>query len=140
MVKRRGYRIELDEIESCLYRHPAIKAAAVVSVPNAESYAIWILAKPFGVGRRSAEYPSTVRNDFSVESSGDARSQQPVSAAEPCRPTCSISMGRGKAARWARVSSAPIVTTATTIASLAERDRMVRMDRNIPIFSSVAMT
>ena len=37
MVKRRGYRIELDEIESCLYRHPAIKAAAVVSVPNAES-------------------------------------------------------------------------------------------------------
>jgi len=37
MVKRRGYRIELDEIESCLYRHPAIKAAAVVSVPNTES-------------------------------------------------------------------------------------------------------
>ena len=37
MVKRRGYRIELDEIESCLYRHPAIKGAAVVSVPNAES-------------------------------------------------------------------------------------------------------
>lgn len=37
MVKRRGYRIELDEIESCLYRHPEIKGAAVVSVPNAES-------------------------------------------------------------------------------------------------------
>jgi acyl-coenzyme A synthetase/AMP-(fatty) acid ligase len=37
MVKRRGYRIELDEIESCLYRHPAIKGAAVVSVPNAKS-------------------------------------------------------------------------------------------------------
>jgi len=37
MVKRRGYRIELDEIESCLYRHPAIKGAAVVSVPSAES-------------------------------------------------------------------------------------------------------
>ncbi len=37
MVKRRGYRIELNEIESCLYRHPAIKGAAVVSVPNAES-------------------------------------------------------------------------------------------------------
>ena len=37
MVKRRGYRIELDEIESCLYQHPAIKGAAVVSVPSAES-------------------------------------------------------------------------------------------------------
>jgi amino acid adenylation domain-containing protein len=37
MVKRRGYRVELDEIESCLYRHPAIKAAAVVSMPNTES-------------------------------------------------------------------------------------------------------
>jgi amino acid adenylation domain-containing protein len=37
MVKRRGYRIELDEIESCLYRHPAIKGAAVVSVPIADS-------------------------------------------------------------------------------------------------------
>jgi amino acid adenylation domain-containing protein len=37
MVKRRGYRIELNEIESCLYRHPAIKGAAVVSMPNAES-------------------------------------------------------------------------------------------------------
>lgn len=37
MVKRRGYRVELDEIETCLYRHPAVKAAAVVSVPNSES-------------------------------------------------------------------------------------------------------
>jgi amino acid adenylation domain-containing protein len=37
MVKRRGYRVELDEIESCLYRHPAIKAAAVVATPSTES-------------------------------------------------------------------------------------------------------
>jgi acyl-coenzyme A synthetase/AMP-(fatty) acid ligase len=37
MVKRRGYRIELDEIESCLYQHPAISGAAVVSVPHHES-------------------------------------------------------------------------------------------------------
>jgi amino acid adenylation domain-containing protein len=31
MVKRRGYRVELGEIESALYRHPAIKEAAVVA-------------------------------------------------------------------------------------------------------------
>ena len=37
MVKRRGYRVELDEIESCLYRHPAIKAAAVVSIPSSDA-------------------------------------------------------------------------------------------------------
>jgi amino acid adenylation domain-containing protein len=37
MVKRRGYRVELGEIESCLYRHPAITGAAVIAVPNAEA-------------------------------------------------------------------------------------------------------
>lgn len=31
MIKRHGYRIELDEIESCLAIHPAIIASAVVS-------------------------------------------------------------------------------------------------------------
>jgi amino acid adenylation domain-containing protein len=36
MIKRRGYRIELGEVESCLYRHPAIGAAAAVAVPDAE--------------------------------------------------------------------------------------------------------
>jgi amino acid adenylation domain-containing protein len=34
MVKRRGYRVELGEIESGLYRHPAIKEAAVVAQPD----------------------------------------------------------------------------------------------------------
>jgi amino acid adenylation domain-containing protein len=34
MVKSRGYRIELGEIESALYSHPAIKAAAVVAIPD----------------------------------------------------------------------------------------------------------
>ena len=29
MVKRRGYRVELGEIEAGLYRHPAVKEAAV---------------------------------------------------------------------------------------------------------------
>lgn len=34
MVKRRGYRVELGEIESALYRHPAITEAAVIAVPD----------------------------------------------------------------------------------------------------------
>jgi acyl-CoA synthetase (AMP-forming)/AMP-acid ligase II len=37
MVKRRGYRIELGEIEAGLYRHPALKEAAVISVPDEEA-------------------------------------------------------------------------------------------------------
>lgn len=37
MVKRRGYRIELDEIGTALYRHPAIQEAAVISAPHPES-------------------------------------------------------------------------------------------------------
>src|SRR4029453_4380251 len=31
MVKRRGYRVELGEIEAGLYRHPNIKEVAVVA-------------------------------------------------------------------------------------------------------------
>jgi amino acid adenylation domain-containing protein len=34
MVKRRGYRVELGEIEAGLYRHPAVKEAAVVAAPD----------------------------------------------------------------------------------------------------------
>lgn len=34
MIKSRGYRIELDEIETVLQAHPAIKEAAVVTVPD----------------------------------------------------------------------------------------------------------
>lgn len=34
MVKRRGYRVELGEIEAGLYRHPAIKEVAVVAAPD----------------------------------------------------------------------------------------------------------
>jgi amino acid adenylation domain-containing protein len=36
MVKRRGYRVELGEIESALYKHPSITEAAVVAMPDAE--------------------------------------------------------------------------------------------------------
>lgn len=36
MVKRRGYRVELGEIEASLYRHPLIREAATVAVPDAD--------------------------------------------------------------------------------------------------------
>lgn len=34
MVKKRGYRVELGEIEACLYRHTSIREAAVVALPD----------------------------------------------------------------------------------------------------------
>lgn len=37
MVKRRGYRVELGEIESCLHRHPAVHETAAVAVPDAQA-------------------------------------------------------------------------------------------------------
>jgi amino acid adenylation domain-containing protein len=37
MVKRRGFRVELGEIETALYRHPDITEAAVVALPDEES-------------------------------------------------------------------------------------------------------
>ncbi|MDN5836676.1 MAG: AMP-binding protein, partial [Nitrosospira sp.] len=37
MVKRRGYRVELGEIEAGLYRHSLVKEAAVVATSNEET-------------------------------------------------------------------------------------------------------
>lgn len=34
MIKKRGYRVELGEIEACLYRHSEIREAAVVALPD----------------------------------------------------------------------------------------------------------
>lgn len=34
MVKKRGYRVELGEIEACLHRHDGIREAAVVALPS----------------------------------------------------------------------------------------------------------
>jgi amino acid adenylation domain-containing protein len=56
MVKKRGYRVELGEIEAGLYRHPAIKEAAVVSLPDPES-GVRILAF---VSCRDAKRPSVI--------------------------------------------------------------------------------
>ncbi|HUG33490.1 MAG TPA: AMP-binding protein, partial [Anaerolineales bacterium] len=36
MVKKRGYRVELGEIEAGLYRHPSIKEAAVIALMDEE--------------------------------------------------------------------------------------------------------
>jgi acyl-coenzyme A synthetase/AMP-(fatty) acid ligase len=37
MVKKRGYRVELGEIEACLYRHPAILDAGVIALQDEEA-------------------------------------------------------------------------------------------------------
>jgi len=37
MVKRRGYRVELGEIEAGLYRHPRVKEAAVIATPDEQA-------------------------------------------------------------------------------------------------------
>lgn len=37
MVKKRGYRVELGEIEACLYRHPAVQDAGVIALQDEEA-------------------------------------------------------------------------------------------------------
>jgi amino acid adenylation domain-containing protein len=37
MVKKRGYRVELGEIEAGLYRHPAVEEAAVIALADEEN-------------------------------------------------------------------------------------------------------
>ena len=52
MVKRRGYRVELGEIEAALHRHESITEAAVIAVPDAEggllvkAFHNWTAEKP----------------------------------------------------------------------------------------------
>ncbi|MBI4530367.1 MAG: AMP-binding protein, partial [Candidatus Latescibacteria bacterium] len=52
MVKRRGYRVELGEIESALYRHPSVTEAAVIALPDQEggvqitAFLSWAEEKP----------------------------------------------------------------------------------------------
>jgi amino acid adenylation domain-containing protein len=40
MVKKRGYRVELGEIEACLYRHPAVRQAAVIAMDGEDGVRI----------------------------------------------------------------------------------------------------
>ena len=40
MVKKRGYRVELGEIETCLYRYPSVRQAAVIAVDGADGVRI----------------------------------------------------------------------------------------------------
>ena len=37
MVKRRGYRVELGEIEACLYRHPQVAEVAAIALADEEA-------------------------------------------------------------------------------------------------------
>ena len=64
MVKRRGYRVELGEIEAALYRHPAVTEAAVVALPDEEN---GVLIKAFLNWIESAP-PSLIRmKQFAAE-------------------------------------------------------------------------
>jgi acyl-coenzyme A synthetase/AMP-(fatty) acid ligase len=56
MVKRRGYRVELGEIEAGLYRHAQIKEAAVVASPDEEA---GVRIKAF-LSCRGAKRPSLI--------------------------------------------------------------------------------
>lgn len=56
MVKRRGYRVELGEIEAGLYRHPTVKEAAVIALPDDEA---GVKIKAF-LSCREAKRPSLI--------------------------------------------------------------------------------
>ena len=56
MVKRRGYRVELGEIEAALYRHPAVREVGVVAVSNQE---IGVRVKAF-LACHDGRHPSVI--------------------------------------------------------------------------------
>jgi acyl-coenzyme A synthetase/AMP-(fatty) acid ligase len=56
MVKRRGYRVELGEIESALYGHPAVREAAAIATSDAET---GVKIKAF-LGCREGKRPSII--------------------------------------------------------------------------------
>ena len=57
MVKKRGYRVELGEVEAGLYRHPAVKEAAVVALSDEEN---GVRVKAFLSCKEPANRPSLI--------------------------------------------------------------------------------
>lgn len=57
MVKRRGYRVELGEIEAALYRHPAVAEAAAVALRDADG---GVVIRAYITGREPDAAPSTI--------------------------------------------------------------------------------
>ncbi len=53
MVKKRGFRVELGEIEACLDSHPAVAKAAVVALPQEDGLQIKAFASPRDNGKLS---------------------------------------------------------------------------------------
>jgi amino acid adenylation domain-containing protein len=56
MVKKRGYRVELGEIEACLYRHTNVREVGVVAIPDEEA-GVRVKAH---LSIRSEKRPSTI--------------------------------------------------------------------------------
>lgn len=52
MVKRRGFRVELGEIEAGLYKHPQVTEAATIALPDAES---GVHIRAFVVGKQDGD-------------------------------------------------------------------------------------
>ncbi|MBK8900838.1 MAG: amino acid adenylation domain-containing protein [Anaerolineaceae bacterium] len=57
MVKKRGYRVELGEVEAGLYRHPAIEEAAVIALSDEEN---GVRLKAFLSCRENEKRPSLI--------------------------------------------------------------------------------
>lgn len=57
MVKRRGYRVELGEIEAAFYRHPCVQEAAIVAVTDEEQ---GVVIKAF-LSWKGADRPSLIK-------------------------------------------------------------------------------
>ena len=57
MVKRRGYRVELGEIEAALSRHPLVSESAVTSFPDEDN---GVLVSAFVVVPNGARQPTLV--------------------------------------------------------------------------------